>query len=111
MAALGSDVQSTSIGLVSVIEEMREKAAELDFYIAHEEEQKIQISSEVKALQTRLSIIEDSLKRKKEAKGDLERVLTQTSQAFQKIVNSSRELLTSAKEESSLLKKKCEVSI
>lgn len=111
MAALGSDVQSTSIEIVSVIEDMRDKSSELESYILQEEEEKIQILSEIKALECRLSVIEDSLKRKREAKGSLDKVLAQTYQAFQSIVDNSRQLLSSAKEESSFLRKKCDVSI
>lgn len=111
MASLGSDAQSTSIELVSVIEEMREKSSELETYILHEEEEKLRIKTEIKALESRLAVIEDSLARKKDAKQSLDKVLNQTFEAFKGILDNSKKLLSVAKEESSLIKQRCEVSI
>lgn len=111
MASLGSDVQSTSIELVSIIEDMRERSTELEGYILQEEEEKLRIMTEIKALESRLAVIDDSLKRKKEAKEGLDKVLAQTFQAFKGILDHSRKLLSTAKEESSLIKQRCEGSI
>lgn len=111
MAALGSDAQATSIELVSIIEDMRERSEELEFYIVQEEEEKLRILTEMKALEARLAVVDDSLKRKKEAKTDLDHILNQTFQSFKAILDNSKKLLSSVKEESSLVKQRCKVSI
>eukprot|EP00796_Vickermania_ingenoplastis_P004433 gene4433-3232_t len=111
MASLGSDVQSTSIELVSLIEDMKERSAELDAYILQEEEEKLRIMAEVKSLEARLAVVNDSLKRKREAKEGLDRVLHQTFDAFKGILDNSKQLLSTAKEESSLMRQRCDGSL
>ncbi|KAH9589356.1 hypothetical protein LSM04_007344 [Trypanosoma melophagium] len=101
MASLGSDVQATSNELVSVIEEMKERRAELDQSIRREEEERTRLLTEIKALNARLTSIDESLRRKMEAKSDLDKVIHDTSDAFRKILDASKQLLSNVREESS----------
>lgn len=103
MAALGSEVQSTSTELVSVIEEMKDRRAQLDADIRRDEEEKQRIVKELQMLEARLHAVDERLMAKTAARNDLDKAITDTSAAFRGIVKASRKLLNSAKEESNHL--------
>ncbi|ESL06443.1 hypothetical protein TRSC58_05884 [Trypanosoma rangeli SC58] len=103
MASLGSDAQATSNELVSAIEELKERRAEIEQSIRRDEEERNRVVAELKALNARLAAIEDSLKQKMEAKSVVEKVIHQTSEGFRGIVEASRRLLSNLREESSAL--------
>lgn len=102
MASLGSDVQSTSIELVSIIEEMRERKKGLDAEIARDEEEKKKIILDMKALEQRLNDVNESLRTKARTSNELNASINSTYAAFKEIVIASQDLLNSAKESSRL---------
>lgn len=104
MAALGSDVQATSVELVSVIEKMKERKTWLDEQIAAEEVECERVTAEMHAMQERLTALKASLTKKQAVRTDLERTISETYAAFKSILDASKKLLTTAKEESSVLK-------
>lgn len=104
MAALGSDVQATSVELVSVIEKMRERKVLLDEHISVEEAERDRLMSELRAMQTKLAALDDSLARKRAVRTDLDRSISETYSAFKNILDASKKLLSAAKEESSALR-------
>lgn len=106
MASLGADVQSTSNELVSVIEELKERRSELDRVIKKEEEEKLRLIAEIKVLTDRLNAVDESVTKKHAARTEFDRMITETSAAFAKILDSSRLLLSSVKHDSLLLGKK-----
>ncbi|EPY34286.1 sporangia induced deflagellation-inducible protein [Strigomonas culicis] len=99
MASLGSDVQATSIEIVSIIEEMKERSADLEFELKREQEEKARIIVELGALQRRLSSIDESLGKKTAAKKELDQRLDETCAAFRNILESSKKLLSNAKDD------------
>lgn len=101
MASLGSDVQATSNELVSAIEEMKERRAELEQEIRRGEEERNRLIAELKVLKARLATIDENLRQKVEAKCLLDKVINETSEAFRGIVEASRKLLNNVREESS----------
>lgn len=106
MASLGVDVQSTSNELVSLIEDMKERRTELDRVIKKEEDERLKLLATIKGLQDQLAVVEDSLSKKHAARTEFDRTISETSQAFAKILDSSRLLLSSVKQESLLLSQK-----
>ncbi|KPA82580.1 hypothetical protein ABB37_03611 [Leptomonas pyrrhocoris] len=104
MAALGSDVQTTSVELVSVIEKMRERKALLDEHISAEEAEREHLVSELRVMQAKLTALDDSLARKRAVRTDLDRTIAETFSAFKSILDASKKLLSTAREESSALR-------
>lgn len=100
MAEYAADVQSASNELVGYIEELKERRSELDRVIQKEEEEKARVTSELKALTDRLGRIQDSLGKKHAMRQDFDRTIRDTSDSFNKILDSSRLLLSSVKQES-----------
>ncbi|KAF8282528.1 sjogren s syndrome nuclear autoantigen 1 [Trypanosoma cruzi cruzi] len=101
MASLGSDVQATSNELVSAIEELKERRTEIERSIRCDEEERNRVLAELKALNARLTTIEESLRQKIGAKSVLDKVIHETSEGFRGIVEASRKLLSNVREESS----------
>lgn len=99
MASLGADVQTTSNELVILIEDMKERRAELDRVIKREEEEKLRLLGEIKTLTDRLSAVDDSLNRKVQTRQEFDRTIAETSSAFSKILDSSRMLLSTLKQD------------
>ncbi|GET92509.1 hypothetical protein, conserved [Leishmania tarentolae] len=108
MAALGSDVQATSVELVSVIEKMKERKMVLEEQIAAEETEYEGVLAELRAMQERIASLKDSLAKKQAVRADLERTISETYAAFKSILDASKKLLSTAKEESSALKAQIE---
>lgn len=104
MANIGSDVQSTSVELVSVIEEMKERKAQLDQQISLEEKEVERLLREREALENHLSSLSTSLSQKRKASNNLNCKISETYTAFKTILDASRTLLSTAKEESSVLR-------
>ncbi|KPI85293.1 hypothetical protein ABL78_5660 [Leptomonas seymouri] len=104
MAALGSDVQATSVELVSVIEKMRERKMLLDEHISTEEAERDNVVKELRALQAKLTALDESLARKRAVRAELDRSITETFSAFKGILEASKKLLSTAREESSALR-------
>lgn len=103
MASLGSDVQTASNELVTLIEDLKERRTELDRVIKKEEEEKLRLAAEIKALTDRLRLVDESLVKKHAARAEFDKTITETSSAFSKILDSSRLLLSSVKQEAIML--------
>eukprot|EP00744_Colponema_vietnamica_P019087 GILI01026986.1.p1 GENE.GILI01026986.1~~GILI01026986.1.p1 ORF type:complete len:120 (-),score=18.77 GILI01026986.1:69-392(-) len=100
MASVGADVQSTNNELVQLIEEMRERRSDVDKNIRREEEERNKIVAEMKTLAERLRLLDDSIARKQTARNEFDRTIHETSNQFTKILESSRLLLSSVKQDS-----------
>lgn len=105
MAALGADVQMASNELVTLIEDLKERRTELDRVIKKEEDEKLRLAAEIKNLNDRLRLVDESLAKKHAARSEFDKTISETSTAFSKILDSSRLLLSSVKQESILLSK------
>ncbi|KAG5494170.1 hypothetical protein JKF63_02005 [Porcisia hertigi] len=108
MAALGSDVQATSVELVSVIERMKEQKTWIEEQISAEEAEYESVLAKARIMQERLTALKDSLAKKQAVRADLERTISETYSAFKSILDASKKLLSTAKEESSVLKSQIE---
>lgn len=79
--------------------------------VVKDEEEKSLIESEIASLTERLSCLNDALLKKYEAREEFDRTISETEQAFMKILESSQTLLhVLKKEDSQLAKKKLNVS-
>ncbi|CUF10713.1 Hypothetical protein, putative [Bodo saltans] len=105
MAALGADVQMASNELVTLIEDLKERRTELDRVIKKEEDERLRLAAEIKNLTDRLRLVDESLAKKHAARGEFDKTISETSSAFSKILDSSRLLLSSVKQESIMLTK------
>eukprot|EP00906_Rhabdomonas_costata_P018433 RCo026926 len=110
MAETGATLQSTNNELVKCIEELREKREEANRQIQKEEEEKARIVSEIQILSDRLAKVDDNLARRYAAKAEYDKAISETENAFQKILESSRTLLHVLKRESTQLRKKSDGS-
>lgn len=99
MAELGADVQATSNELVGIMEQLKERRTELDRIIQKEEEAKGRIEKEMKALQERLTRLSDGLDKKYAARQEFDKTIHETTAAFNQILDSSRLLLSSVKQD------------
>lgn len=100
MAAVGAEVQAANSELVQLIEELRERRADVDKGIRREEEERDRVIAEMKTLAERLRLLDESISRKESARADFDRTITETSAHFAKILESSRVLLSSVKQDS-----------
>lgn len=93
------------------IDNIRVGRDDLHEEIITDEEEKSQIESEIASLTERLSQLSDALLKKYEAREEFDRTISETEQAFMKILESSQTLLhVLKKEDSQLTKKKFNVS-
>ena len=106
MASLGAEVQSTNNELVTIIEELKDRRTELDRNIKKEEEERLRLIAELQALQERLTLVEESLQKKYTTRNEFDRTIAETSSQFTKILDSSRLLLSSVRQQSLMLVKK-----
>eukprot|EP01006_Ploeotia_vitrea_P044276 TRINITY_DN66822_c3_g2_i1.p1 TRINITY_DN66822_c3_g2~~TRINITY_DN66822_c3_g2_i1.p1 ORF type:complete len:112 (-),score=9.71 TRINITY_DN66822_c3_g2_i1:1047-1382(-) len=106
MAETGATLQSTNNELVKCIEDLRQKREESNRLILKEEEEKARIVNEIQILTERLNHIDEGLNRKYAARAEYDKAISETENAFTKILESSRTLLHVLKRESSNLRKK-----
>eukprot|EP01063_Lacrimia_lanifica_P034186 TRINITY_DN626_c0_g2_i1.p2 TRINITY_DN626_c0_g2~~TRINITY_DN626_c0_g2_i1.p2 ORF type:complete len:127 (+),score=57.77 TRINITY_DN626_c0_g2_i1:64-444(+) len=92
--------------LISHIEHMKERRADLDRFITKEEEEKARIVNDLRILNERLARIDEGLARKYAARQEYDKTIAETENAFSKIVDSSRTLLHVLKRESNSLSNK-----
>ena len=78
----------------------------MDSQIAEEEAQKKAITDELSALQSRLDVVNENLRKKYACREDYDRTLGETQGAFTKILESSQTLLHVLKNEATTLSKK-----
>ncbi|CAD2214754.1 Sjoegren syndrome nuclear autoantigen 1 [Angomonas deanei] len=98
MASLGCDVQTTSIEIVSLIEEMKERSTELGIQIERDTAEKNRLLAEAKALEKRLAAVEEGLAIKVNVKNEVDRSLDETQAAFKEILDASKKILTNARQ-------------
>jgi len=91
---------------VKCIEELRSKREEANKQIQREEEEKSRIVQELRVLQERLNRLEESLALKYAARQEYDKAITETENAFNKILESSKTLLHVLKRESTTLHRK-----
>ena len=107
----GSALQRYNSELTRYIENIRTGRDELHEEIGKDEEEKQLVEGEIAALSERLAQLSDALIRKYEAREEFERTISETEQAFMKILESSQTLLhVLKKEDSALNKRKLNVS-
>lgn len=107
MASQGASLQNYNNELVKCIEDLRDKREEINRQIIKEEEDKTKIQKDIAVLTERLTIINESLARKSQARSEYDRTLQETESAYMKILESSQTLLGVLKRESvNLVKKK-----
>lgn len=107
MAGQGASLQNYNNELVKCIEDLREKREEINRQILKDEEEKAKIQRDLSVLTDRLSIINEALARKVQARNEYDRTIQETEGAYMKILESSQTLLQVLKRETvSLVKKK-----
>ena len=106
MASQGASLQNYNNELVKCIEDLREKREEINKQILKEEEEKAKIQRDLSILTDRLSILNESLVRKTQARNEYDRTIQETEAAYMKILESSQTLLQVLKRETVNLTKK-----
>jgi len=106
MSSNGADMQSTNNQLIAIIEDLREKRAEVDRLIAKDEEEKQRITTDLRTLNEKLARLDEGLARKYSARQDYDKTISETENAFHKILESSKTLLTVLKKEQNTLVRK-----
>ena len=106
MASQGASLQNYNNELVKCIEDLREKREEINKQILKEEEEKTKIQRDLSILTDRLSILNESLVRKSQARSEYDRTIQETEAAYMKILESSQTLLQVLKRETVNLTKK-----
>eukprot|EP01084_Bolivina_argentea_P210939 358900_1 len=106
MAEVGAGLQSTNADLVKCIEQVREKRDEVARQIQREEEEKARIMNELRILNERLSRLDEGLALKYAARSEYDKAITETENAFSKILESSKTLLHVLKRESGNLSRR-----
>ncbi len=102
----GATMQNYNNQLVKWIEDLREKREEVNRQILKEKEEKAKIQKDISILTNRLSKINESLSRKKQARNEYDKTTQETEAAYMKILESSQTLLHVLKRESVNLTKK-----
>jgi len=92
-AEQGATMQNYNNALVSCIETLREKAAEVTRLLLQEEAAKDQIQKDVALLSERLTAINVSIARKVQARDEYDKTIRETESAYMKILESSQTLL------------------
>mmetsp|Transcript_11855 Transcript_11855/g.11778 ORF Transcript_11855/g.11778 Transcript_11855/m.11778 type:complete len:127 (-) Transcript_11855:30-410(-) len=97
--------------LGNYIENIKQGREELHEEVSQDEEEKTFLENEIASLTERLNNLNEALTKKYEAREEYDRTISETEQAFLKILESSQTLLhVLKKEDSSLNKKKTSVS-
>ena len=97
--------------LTRYIDNIRVGRDELHDEITKDEEEKQAVETEIASLTERLQQLSDALVRKYEAREEFDRTISETEQAFMKILESSQTLLhVLKKEDTALNKRKLNVS-
>jgi len=104
--ALSSPLQNYNNELVKCIEDLREKREEINRQILKEEEEKAKIQRDLSTLTDRLSLINESLAKKLQARNEYDKTIQETEAAYMKILESSQTLLQVLKRETVNLTKK-----
>ena len=99
-------MQNYNNELVKCIEDLREKREEIKKQILKEEQDKSRIQMDLSRFTDRLSVINETLAQKVQARNEYDRTIQETEGAYMKILESSQTLLQVLKRESTSLTKK-----
>ena len=100
MAGVGADLQTANNELVAIVEELKDRRADLDRGIQKEEEAKAQLTAEIQALTARLRAVDESLRQKYAVRADFDKTIQETAVSFANILDSSKILLATVKKDS-----------
>eukprot|EP01135_Chromosphaera_perkinsii_P002408 Nk52_evm14s223 gene=Nk52_evmTU14s223 len=105
MSKQGATLQSYNNELVKCIEDLKEKREILNKCIKKEEEEKAAVQNEIRMLSEKLSHINENLAKKMTARNEYDKTISETENAYMKILESSQTLLHVLKREKSSLDK------
>jgi len=106
MAQQGASLQNFNNELVKCIEELRAKHEEVNRLILKEEETKAAIQKDISVLTDKLAKVNERLAKHKQAQREYQNTISETEQAYYKILESSKTLLQVLKRESVNLERK-----
>lgn len=106
MAASGATLQNYNTELIKMLETIKENRDEVQIEIDAEESEKKHIEEQMKALTIRLGELNDSLGKKYNTRNEFDKTISETENAFMKILESSQTLLHVLKKEGASLNKK-----
>ncbi|KAI6651525.1 Sjoegren syndrome nuclear autoantigen 1-like [Oopsacas minuta] len=99
MSQMGAQLQGYNNELVKCIEDLCAKRDEGQRQILIEEEEKSKVQGDIKILSERLAKINESLAKKIAARNEYDRIIAETENAYNKILESSQALLHVLKRE------------
>ena len=103
MAEQGAALQTYNNEFVKCVEELCEKRSLLQKDIDKEEQQKFALETQLKTVQDKLARINTSLNDKLATKTEYDKVISESEQAYMKIVESSQVLLNVVKRDAASL--------
>ncbi|XP_064406594.1 microtubule nucleation factor SSNA1-like [Halichondria panicea] len=106
MSQQGAALQGYNNELIKCIEDLCSKRDELQKQILVEEEEKQRVQNDLRILTERLAQINEGLAQKIAMRNDYDRTISETENAYKKILESSQSLLQVLKKESTQLKDK-----
>ena len=92
--------------MTKFIENIRENRDDLHEEVIQDEQEKHEIEQQIMTLNERLAILSEALVKKYEAREEFDRTISETEQAFMRILESSQTLLHVLKKEDSQLQKR-----
>ena len=99
MSQMGAQLQGYNNELVKCVEDLCAKRDEGQRQILIEEEEKSKIQADIKILTERLAKVNESLAKKIAARNEYDRMIAETENAYNKILESSQALLHLLKRE------------
>ena len=106
MANQGASLQNYNTELIKMLETIKENRDEVQIEIDAEETEKRQIEEQMRMLTMRLQELNDSLGKKYNTRHEFDKTISETENAFNKILESSQTLLHVLKKEGASLNKK-----
>ncbi|CDW86659.1 UNKNOWN [Stylonychia lemnae] len=106
MANSGATLQNYNTELIKMLETIKENRDEVQVEIDAEESEKRQIEENMKMLSLRLQELNESLSKKYNTRNEFDKTISETENAFMKILESSQTLLHVLKKEGASLNKK-----
>eukprot|EP00761_Pharyngomonas_kirbyi_P010957 gb/GECH01010980.1/.p1 GENE.gb/GECH01010980.1/~~gb/GECH01010980.1/.p1 ORF type:complete len:117 (+),score=25.30 gb/GECH01010980.1/:1-351(+) len=94
LASSAHRFQNTNTRLVECIEDLHSQRNDLQTQISKEITEKEKVEKDLQLLQNRLEKLDESLQRKRNTLEEYDNTIDETEQAYQKILDSSKTLLT-----------------
>ncbi|GAB4823333.1 hypothetical protein N2152v2_010379 [Parachlorella kessleri] len=104
-AQQGAALQNFNIEMVKCLEELHQSREELECRIKHEEAEQRKIQADLDVLQRRLQQLTTSLAKKVATRVEYDRVIAQTEDALQAIVDSSKTLVSATRKSAADIQK------